>query len=147
MQHIEVTRRIAGKPQDVFDTYTDHVGWAEWGGIGRARIEREGDPAPNGTGCIRVLGPGPLAAREEILSFEPPKRMTYRILGGGLPIRDHFGEVDFEPDGDGTRILWRCRFESKLPGAGALFRVLVARLFRNVLEGLATQRFPEPGSS
>lgn len=109
----------------------------------RARIDREGDPAPNGAGCIRVLGPGPFAAHEEILSFEEGKRMTYRILKGGLPIRDHFGEVDFEPDGDGTRIRWRCRFESKVPGLGPLMRVGVTRMFRGVLDGLAEKKFPE----
>lgn len=142
MQHVDVTREIAGAPDAVFDTYTDHVGWADWGGIRGARIEREGDPAPNGVGCIRVFGPGPLAAHEEILSFEPPKRMTYRILKGGLPIRDHFGEVDFEAAGDFTRIRWRCRFESRVPGLGPLFRVAIARLFRGVLDGLARNRFP-----
>lgn len=144
MQHIDVMRRIAGPPEAVFDTYTDHRGWADWGGMRNARLEREGDPPPNGVGCIRVLGPGPLAAHEEILSFDRPKRMTYRIVSGGLPIRDHFGEVDFEPEGDGTRIRWRCRFESKIPGLGPLLRVLVARLFRGVLEGLARERFPDP---
>ena len=143
MQHVEVTRRIAGPVEEVFATYTDHVGWAEWGGVARAEIEREGDPPPNGAGCIRVLGPRGFAAREEIVSFDPPKRMTYRILSGGLPIRDHLGEVDFEADGDGTRILWRCRFDSKVPGLGPLFRVGIRRLFRNVLDGLARERFPD----
>jgi hypothetical protein len=121
--------------------YTDHAGWAEWGGVGTARIEREGSPPPNGAGCIRVLGPGRFAAHEEILDFEPGRRMTYRIVKGGIPIRDHFGEVLFEPDGDGTRIVWRCRFESKIPGLGPVFRALVARLFRGVLDGMAGRHF------
>lgn len=142
MQQVEVTRRIRGSPQAVFDTYTDHLGWPEWGGPS-ARLEREGDPAPNGTGCIRVLGPGPLAVHEEILSFEPPKRMTYRIVKGLLPLRDHFGEVDFTPEGDGTRVVWRCRFESRVPGLGPLLRVVIAQLFRRVLDGLARHRFPD----
>lgn len=144
MQQVEVTRHIAGAPQEVWNAYTDHAGWAEWSGLLSARIEREGDPPPNGVGCIRVLGPGPFAAREEILAFEAPKRMTYRILGGGLPLRDHLGEVDFEPEGDGTRIVWRCRFASRVPGLGGLFRFFITRLFRRALEGLAKQRFPDP---
>jgi uncharacterized protein YndB with AHSA1/START domain len=123
--------------------YTDHASWAEWAGGRASRLERPGDPAPNGVGCVRVLGPGPLAAHEEILSFEPPKRMTYRIVGGGAPFRDHLGEVAFEPDGDGTRIVWRCRFESKIPGLGRFFRFMVSRLFRGVLDGLAEHHFPD----
>jgi uncharacterized protein YndB with AHSA1/START domain len=146
VQHIEVVRRIAGPPEAVFSVYTDHAAWADWGGVGTARIEREGDPPPNGSGCVRVLGPGRFAAWEEILDFVPGKRMTYRIVKGGLPIRDHFGEVLFEPDGadgGGTRIVWRCRFESRIPGLGPLFRAGVARLFRGVLDGMAKQNFPE----
>lgn len=137
-----MTRRIRGAPQAVFDAYTDHLGWSEWGGLS-ARIEREGDPAPNGAGCIRVLGPGPFAVREEVLDFEPPKRMSYRLVGGAVPLRDHFGEVEFAPEGDGTRIVWRCRFASRIPGLGPLLRLAIARLFRRVLDGLATHRFPD----
>ncbi len=142
MQHIEITRRFAGTPQAVWDEYTNHVGWADWGGMGSARLEREGDPVPNGVGCVRVLGPAPFAAYEEILSFEPPKRMTYTLLKGGIPIRNHFGEVCFEPDGDGTRILWTCRFESKIPGLGRLLEMATRRVFSRVLDGLARTHFP-----
>lgn len=143
MQQVEVTRRFDAEPQAVWDVYTDHVGWADWGGMISARIERPGDPPPNGAGCIRVLGPGPLAAVEEILSFEPPKRMTYRIVRGGLPLRDHFGEVDFAREGAGTRIVWRCRFDSKIPGLGGFFRFMITRLFRGVLDGMAKRHFPD----
>ena len=50
MERIEVSRLILGSPQAVWDAYTDHRGWAEWGGVGWARLEREGVPAPNGVG-------------------------------------------------------------------------------------------------
>jgi uncharacterized protein YndB with AHSA1/START domain len=143
VQQIEVVRRIAGPPDAVFAVYTDHAAWGAWGGIGSARIERAGDPAPNGRGCVRVLGRGRFSAREEILDFEPGKRMTYRIVKGAVPIRDHFGEVLFESDGSGTRIVWRCRFESKIPGLAPLLRAAIARLFRRVLDDMAQQRFPE----
>jgi uncharacterized protein YndB with AHSA1/START domain len=151
VQQVEVSRHIAGSPREVWEVYTDHASWAEWSGVRAARIAREGDPAPNGSGCVRVLGPGPFAAHEEILDFEPPGstepgRMTYRIVGGRVPLRDHFGEVLFTPEGEGTRIVWRCRFESKLPGLGGLLRGVITRLFSGVLDGLAEKRFPEGGS-
>ncbi|MGH0030640.1 MAG: SRPBCC family protein [Myxococcota bacterium] len=146
MQRVEVVRIVAGSPQAVWDVYTDHAGWADWGGVVAARIERPGDPVPNGTGCVRVLGPRPFGAHEEILAFEPPKRMTYSLVKGGLPMRDHFGEVLFEPlgeDGAATRVVWRCRFESKLPGLGGVFRAGITRLFRRVLDGMAARHFPD----
>jgi uncharacterized protein YndB with AHSA1/START domain len=143
VQHVQVQRHIAGAPQAVFDAYTDHVSWAEWAGIGPARLAREGVPAPNGVGCIRVLGPASSAAHEEILSFEPPKRMTYTIAKGFPLIRDHFGEVDFEPEGDGTRITWRCRFESRVPFLGGVIARVLTRMFGKALDGLAAARFPD----
>ena len=76
------------------------------------------------------------------MDFEPPKRMTYRLVGGIMPIRDHFGEVLFETNGDGTRIVWRCRFESKIPGLGWLLRRGVTGFFKGALKGLERVHFP-----
>ena len=143
MQSIEVTKTFAGTPEAVWDENTNHVGWGEWGGVGGAGLEREGDPAPNGVGCIRVIGPGPFAACEETLRFEPPKPMTYTILRGGIPMRNHIGEVWLKPEGDRTRIVWHCRFESKIPGLGWLFERIARRVFVGVLDGLAREHFPE----
>ena len=44
MQHVRVDRYVHGSPEAVFETYTDHVGWAEWGGLSHASIDSEGDP-------------------------------------------------------------------------------------------------------
>jgi hypothetical protein len=69
--------------------------------------------------------------------------MTYRIVKGFPLVRDHFGEVDFEPDGDGTLIIWRCRLQSRIPGLGGPIRRAVTRMFARALDGLAAQRFPD----
>jgi hypothetical protein len=45
--------------------------------------------------------------------------------------------VLFEPDGEGTRVTWRCRFDSRIPGLGGLQRLLITRMFRKALDGLA----------
>ncbi len=105
MQQVEVRRRIAGTPEDVFAAYTDHASWGEWAGVGPARLAREGVPAPNGVGCVRVLGPRFAAAHEEIVSFDAPRRMTYRLVKGVPLLRGHFGEVDFSPAGSGTLVV------------------------------------------
>jgi uncharacterized protein YndB with AHSA1/START domain len=144
VQHVRIDRYVHGRPDAVFDTYTDHVGWAEWGGLSDASLEREGEPAPNGVGCVRVFGPPRFAAYEEVLEFARPKRMTYRVLRGGIPIKNHFGEVDFEAEGDGTRIRWHVQFDPKIPGLGPILRIGLTRFFKGVLDGLASQRFPDP---
>lgn len=137
MQHVEVTRVIEAPIENVWNRYTDHVSWTEWAGMGTATLDRAGDPRPNGTGCVRVISNLGVKVYEEVLSYDAPTRMTYRVVRGGIPIRDHLGEVTFEPQDDGTRITWRCRFESKVPGLGGFFRWLVTTLFTRALAGLA----------
>jgi uncharacterized protein YndB with AHSA1/START domain len=142
MQHVEVERRFAAPPAQVWKVYTDHAGWSAWAGLGRARLETEGHPERNGVGAVRCFTTGGVSVFEEVLSFEPPKRMTYRVVRGGIPImKDHLGEVLLEPDGAGTRLIWRCRFASSVPGLGPPMRWLVTRLFRRALEGLAKRGF------
>ena len=136
MQYVEVKRVIDAPIDAVWARYTDHVSWTEWAGLGKVTLDRQGDPPPNGVGCVRAISSGGVKVVEEVLSFEPPRRMTYRIVRGGLPIKDHLGEVDFEPHGDRTLVTWRCRFDSKIAGLGGLFRFFITRLFRNALEGL-----------
>ena len=74
---------------------------------------------------------------EEVLSFDRPRRMTYRIVRGAVPIRDHRGEVVFDARGGGTLVTWRCQFDSRIPGLGGATRAVLTRVFRNVLHGLA----------
>lgn len=143
MQHVEVSRRFSAAPQAVWNVYTDHAGWQDWAGVGSSRLEREGEPERDGVGAVRSLGFGPVRAVEEVLEFDPPKRMTYRVVRGGLPLKNHLGEVRFEPDGDGTRVVWTCRFESRVPGLGGLLQRMVTRVFRTALDGLARHAFPD----
>jgi uncharacterized protein YndB with AHSA1/START domain len=143
VQEVEVRRHFDAPRQAVWDVYTDPLSWNDWAGIGRVRLARRGEPVPNGVGCVRAMGAGPVAIHEEVLAFDPPKRMVYRVVKGGLPLRDHLGEVTFEDDGGGTLVVWRCRFRSGVPGLGPALRVLVTRVFRRALEGLARHRFPD----
>ena len=135
MQQIEVQQFIAAPVETVWDRYTDHVSWTDWAGVGRVRLERAGVPAPNGVGCVREISN--LKIYEEVLSFDRPRRMTYRIVRGAVPIRDHRGEVVFDARGGGTLVTWRCQFDSRIPGLGGATRAVLTRVFRNVLHGLA----------
>lgn len=139
MQQVEVTHRYDAPPQAVWDVYTDHAGWREWAGTPGARLAKEGNSDRNGTGAVRAFVGG---LREEILDFDPPKRMTYTVTAGLFPIKEHLGEVILEPDGDGTRIVWRCRFESKIPGLGGLLQKFVTSSFTKALAGLERHSFP-----
>jgi uncharacterized protein YndB with AHSA1/START domain len=137
MQHVEVTRQFAAPIERVFDRYTDHVSWTQWAGLGKVVLARQGVPAPNGVGCVRAITTAGVGVHEEVLEFEPPKRMTYRVVKGAVPMKDHLGEVLFQSENGGTRVTWRCQFNSKIPGLGGVQRWFITRLFRTALEGLA----------
>ncbi len=142
MEQIEVARTIPAPLAAVFARYTDHAGWSSWAGLGPVKLGREGHPERDGTGCVRVIGLGPFAVHEEVLAFEAPHRMTYRVVKGLVPMRDHGGEVTFAAVPEGTRIVWRCHFESTLPGAGPATAWVTRQVFARVLRKLATLTFP-----
>ncbi len=85
MQHVAAERFYDAPRQRVWDVYTDHRSWTDWAGIGRVTLEPPGDPDENGVGCVRVIRSGGVAAHEEVVEFQPPERMTYRVVRGGLP--------------------------------------------------------------
>ncbi|HEY2775139.1 MAG TPA: SRPBCC family protein [Candidatus Binatia bacterium] len=143
MQHIEVKRHFRAPVADVWDRYTDHADWKNWAGFSDSWLEKEGRPDRNGVGCIRVLSSNGVKVYEQVVEWEPGRRFAYRIIRGGLPLKDHYGETMFAPDGDGTMITWRVRFDSRIPGLGWLMRLIVERIFRNGLDGLAKKYFPE----
>lgn len=133
---IEVTQAIAAPPDKVFAIYTDHVGWQKWAGVKEVVLRQTGDPPPNGLGAIRVIRARGMAIEEEITAFEPPRRLGYRLVAGA-PVRDHAGEVRFEPDAAGTRVTWTVRFRPLVPGTGWLLRRVLERGLRDVLTALA----------
>jgi uncharacterized protein YndB with AHSA1/START domain len=133
---IEVTQSIAAPPDQVFAIYTDHVGWERWAGVKEVVLRQTGDPPPNGLGAIRVIRARGMAIEEEITAFEPPRRLGYRLVAGA-PVRDHAGEVRFEPDAAGTRVTWTVRFRPLVPGTGWLVGRVLERGLRDVLTALA----------
>lgn len=144
MRRVEVRHHFAAPPKAVWDVYTDHARWSEWGGFQKSWLEVEGSHDRNGTGAVRCLGTGPFVAVEEVLDFEPPKRMTYRFVRGPMPFENHLGEALFEPENGGTRLVWRCHFDSKIPGLGWLLERFVTQVFRRSLRGLERHCFPAP---
>ncbi len=133
MQYIRVEHVYAAPPRELWDVYTDHAGWSAWAATPGARLVKEGTTERNGTGAVRGFIGG---LREEILDFEPPKRMSYRVTAGSFPIKNHFGEVFLEPEGSDTRLIWCCQFDPKIPGSGTLLQRYVSWTFQRSLAGL-----------
>jgi len=138
MASFRFERVVAAPPEIVFDVITDHRRYAEMTSLRRSELEREGKPAPNGVGAIRVLSAVGPPLREEVLVYERPSRFSYKLLSG-LPSRDHVGTVELTPDGDGTRIAYAVRMTPTIPLAGAAVVGGTKLAIKSLLNGVAKE--------
>lgn len=138
MASFRYEREVAAPPEIVFDVLTDHRGYARITPLRKAELEREGTPAPNGVGTIRVLSAVGPPLREEVLVYEPGKRFSYKLLSG-LPVRDHVGTVELTPNGDGTRVAYAVRTTATVPVVGFAVVAAVRQGIRQLLGGVAKE--------
>ena len=111
-----------------------------WGTCRLVVLRQQGEPAPNGVGASRVLRARGMAVEEEVIAFEPPERLVYRLVAGA-PVRNYQGEVRFTPSEVGTHVDWVVRFDPLIPFTGApLARVLRGAL-QDILDRLAAYEF------
>ena len=126
---------IAAPAELVFDVLTDHGGYARLTPLRSSTLEREGDPAPNGVGAIRVLKLAGPPIREEVTEYEPPRRFAYKMLSGA-PVDRHTGVVDLSPAGSSTELVWTVDSTPSLPIPGAAWAVIVRPVISALLRGV-----------
>ena len=139
MASFRYVRQVAAPPETVFDVLTDHRRYTEITPLRKAELEREGEPAPNGLGAIRVLSalPGP-PMREEVIAYEPPFRFAYKILSG-LPVRDHVGTVELQPSAGGTEVTYAVKTTPTPSLVGPVFMPILKKAIRDLIGGVAKE--------
>lgn len=138
MASFRFERQVAAPPEVVFEVVTDHRRYDEITPLRRAELEREGEPAPNGVGAIRVLGLAGPPMREEVLVYEPPRRFSYTVLSG-LPVRDHLGTVELTPVDGGTRVAYAVKATPTVPVGGGAVVFALKRAIETLLSGVARE--------
>jgi len=138
MASFTLEREVPAPPEVVFDVLTDHRAYADITPMRRSELEREGEPAPNGVGAIRVLRSVGPPLREEVIGFERPGRFSYRLLSGA-PVRDHVGTVSLEPGGAGTKVTYAVRTTPTVPVAGGAVVAVVKLGIKQLLNGVAAE--------
>ncbi|MFN8161686.1 MAG: SRPBCC family protein [Solirubrobacterales bacterium] len=138
MATFTLVRRTTAPPETVFEVYTDHRSFPDYTPLRRVELEREGDPPPNGVGAIRVLhGIGP-AVREEVVTYEPPRSFSYRMLSGA-PLEDHVGTVTIEPaevEGrQGSRVAWAVDTTPTVPIGKGIVLAVAKRVVAGLVDG------------
>ena len=109
---VDARERIRAPIAAVFEALSDHEGMARWPGIGASSLLREGTPR-NGVGALRRITAGGLTLDEEVVAFEPPRRLEYTIRRG-LPVT-HLGIVTLVEDGDVVEVRWQVEMSSSWP--------------------------------
>lgn len=139
MTSFTLVREVAAPPETVFEVLTDHRRYARMSLLRRSELEREGEPAPNGVGAIRVMHSIGPPLREEVVAFEPPSRFSYTVLSGA-PIRDHLGTVQLTPAGEGrTTITYAVRMTPTLPLAGGIVVGVTKAGIGSLLNGVTAE--------
>ncbi len=138
MASFTYVRQVAAPPEVVFDVLTDHRRYPEITALRKAELEREGEPAPNGLGAIRVLTVAGPPMREEVIAYERPFRFAYKILSG-LPVRDHVGTVEMQPKDGGTEIVYAVKTTPTIPLAGPVFMLFLKKAIRDLIAGVAKE--------
>lgn len=138
MASFTFVRQVAAPPETVFEVLTDHRRYAEITPVRKSKLEREGKPAPNGVGAIRVLSAVGPPLREETIVYEEPSRFSYKLLSGA-PLRDHVGTVELTPQDGGTKVTYAVRTNPTLPLVGGV-AVAVARFgVKQLIDGIAAE--------
>jgi uncharacterized protein YndB with AHSA1/START domain len=139
MATFTLVRSTAAPPEAVFETLSDLRAYSDYTRLRRVDLEKEGEPAPNGVGAIRVLHAIGPAVREEIIEYEPPRRLAYKMLSGA-PLRDHVGTVTLEPadvDGHaGTRVVWAIDTTPTVPLGKAVVVAVTKNVVQDLLDGV-----------
>lgn len=138
MASFTYVRQVAAPPETVFAVLTDHRRYAEITPMRRSTLEREGEPPPNGVGAVRVLSSVGPPLREEVLSYEPPERFSYKLISGA-PVRDHVGTVQLTPSGSGTEMVYAVRTNPTLPLVGPAVVGVVKLAIRSLIRGIAAE--------
>ncbi len=131
-------RHIAAPPQTVFDVLTEHHLYASFTPMRKSVLEREGEPAPNGVGAIRVLSSVGPPLREQVIAYDAPSRFSYKLLSGA-PVRDHVGTVELSADGAGTRMVYAVRTIPTLPLLGGAVVAVVKQAIQALIRGITTE--------
>jgi uncharacterized membrane protein len=137
MVEVHMQQLFGAPPARVFAVITDHGRMGEWIDGAKVTIEKPGTPAPNGLGAVRKVSAFGPAIFEEVVRWEEPRAMDYRVIRG--PLRNHLGELRFEPAPDGgTQLDYRIRFTMPWYLGGDLTARLVGSVLKRVIDkGLA----------
>ncbi len=131
-----VEARTGAPVGEVWPLLGEAARWREWSFLTASDLERPGSPDPDGVGAVRRFSRYGIGSREEVVAWDPPHHLAYRILSG-FPVRDYRADITLEPDGAGTRIEWAGSYRPRWPGTGRLLQAGVPRMMQRFVDDVA----------
>lgn len=108
MFSIHVERTINKPIAEVFAVLSDHANYAQFKGVDKSTLLVEGKLEKNGLGAVREIVAGGTNLHEEIVAFDPPYKLGYKVIKSKpLPYDHELGEITLEERGDKTHVTWR----------------------------------------
>jgi uncharacterized protein YndB with AHSA1/START domain len=144
--HATSTTTVSSPVDRVWEVLADHEGMSRWAPGLTVALRAEGATDRNGVGAVRVIdAPGPAPSIvEEIVAFEPGRRLGYRALSG-VPLKNYGGEVVLRDLGGRTEITYTITADERVPfleraAAKAISFALLTALARRVARDQARLR-------
>ena len=115
--------RVIDKPiQAVFDALSDHENYDRFKGIEASNLIVKGGVDKNGLGAVREIIAGGANLHEEIVKYDPPYTLGYKIIKSTpLPYDHELGEVTLREENGKTHVTWRSKGHIKIFILGTLY--------------------------
>jgi ligand-binding SRPBCC domain-containing protein len=139
MGEINETTTIKAPLQAVWDLISVQANWSVWTPARQVVLDPPGAPDPNGVGAVRVMRvAGPIAVREEIVAYDPPTAMSYR-LRSSFPVRNYLAHMRLE-DSDGETVLtWSATWDDRVGFVSGLLLRYMTRTVRKMSAGIKAE--------
>jgi uncharacterized protein YndB with AHSA1/START domain len=122
MFSIHVERTINKPIEQVFAILSDHANYAQFKGIDESNLIKKGETDKNGLGAVREIIAGGANLHEEIVAFDPPFKLGYKIIKSSpLPYDHQLGEVVLKDVEGKTHVTWRSQGHITIFLLGSLY--------------------------
>ena len=108
-------------------------------GVGKAKLLEEGREERNGIGAVRMVRALGITFVEDIVTFDAPHRLEYRVKKSTIPIQHEIGTMDFTTCGTATDVRWVSRFDLNIPLIGGILAAILCRVFNAVFQDFLNQ--------
>ncbi|MEU0540101.1 SRPBCC family protein [Nocardia sp. NPDC005978] len=130
MRTVDVERTLRAPLPDVFDWMTDATNFQRVPMCRRVTLVRPGNTNGHGVGAVRLIVTPLIRLTEEIVEYNPPELVRYRLLKSVPPLRHQEGFIAFKAVPHGTQVRWFSTFEIASPILPGLWTAMFLPVIR-----------------